>query len=475
MGVTGLTLAVVGAAARSDRPRWTLVAMVAALLWLALGAYTPLFGVLYAHVPGFASFRGHSKFIVQAAVFLAMLAGIGVDGLLRAPRPHGALATALLALGLALAGAGLWVRGASDPGGWWGTAMAAMATTGELYALEPSAYGEPAFVRRAAVGAGDALLLAAAVSIVLAAVYWSLRHAPRAAYGLAALAVGEVLLFARANRPTFDLAEAERPARARFLAAQPGDFRVLGLDLSNVAMSVGADDLWGYDPIVLRRYAELIAFTQNADPDDTTMYVDFTRVHPLYRLLRLRYAFVPGRGTAAVEDPLPRLLLVDDWALVTGRDRVLAALADPSFEPRRRVLLETAPDPLPEPGGGAGSVRLVAASTDELTVEADLPRAAILLITDAYSSGWRAVALPGSTQDAYAVLPADWALRAIPLRGGRHRLRLEYAPAAFRIGAWISTVALAIYVVVLAWYWSVVVGTSRSSKVSRPHGPHSAS
>ena len=45
--------------------------MVLLLLVLALGAHTPLFKFLYAWVPGFNRFRGNSKFLFLASLFLA--------------------------------------------------------------------------------------------------------------------------------------------------------------------------------------------------------------------------------------------------------------------------------------------------------------------------------------------------------------------------------------------------------------------
>ena len=89
-----------------------------------------------------------------------------------------------------------------------------------------------------------------------------------------------------------------------------------------------------------------------------------------------------------------------------------------------------------------GTARIVDSSAGQLTVEANLPHPAILLITDAYSNGWRARPLAGSVQRAYRVVPANYVLQAIPLSQGHHRIQIEYRPAAFRAGAWISLAAL---------------------------------
>ncbi len=69
----------------------------------------------------------------------------------------------------------------------------------------------------------------------------------------------------------------------------------------------------------------------------------------------------------------------------------------------------------------------------------------LLLVTDSYSRYWRAVALSGSSQSKYQVMPADYTIIAVPLGAGHHRLRLEYAPSGWIIGRWISLASLLLY------------------------------
>jgi uncharacterized membrane protein YfhO len=87
-----------------------------------------------------------------------------------------------------------------------------------------------------------------------------------------------------------------------------------------------------------------------------------------------------------------------------------------------------------------------------LIVEADLPRPAILLITDAFSNGWRAKPLEGSAQRAYQVLPANYVLQAVPLSAGHHRIQLEYLPSAYQKGKWISLVSIVAFLIGTGWY-----------------------
>ena len=143
---------------------------------------------------------------------------------------------------------------------------------------------------------------------------------------------------------------------------------------------------------------------------------------------------------------MPHLQLVQEYRVISGRDEILQAMDSPSFDPRQQVILETEPNPAPQPSAEKGTVTLLDSSANQLTVEADLPHPAILLITDAYSDGWRARPLDGSAQHTYDVLPANYVLRAIPLSQGHHHIRIEYAPIGFRVGTWISILSLAGFV-----------------------------
>jgi len=459
IGVTGAALALYGAACGPPGTR-VAVLVVVVLSVLALGAYTPLFPLLYNSVPGFNKFRLSALFIFPVALFLALLAAIGMDRLLTAPRRTVAMAALLCGAACTSAASGFLIQtsATAGPDGAWGHIMnkiaRAAAATNEIN-IALSSYQSAAFIQQAGATAARSLFWCSGLCLLLAVLFSLAGRSARVASVIGLVAVVEVFVVARNTKVTFDLAEVRPTAMRQFLAQHPGDYRIFQFINSNSAIASGACNIWGYDPLLLKRYAEFMAFSQGADPDKATMFVHFSRLHPLYRMLRCRYGFGFGEGDTRIEeikDPLPRLQLVGDWSLATNRERAFAALSDPSFDPRHTVILETAPEPKPVRSQKPGTVRLVDASTDHLTIEADVPQPAILLITDSYSSGWRAVALPGSVQQQYQILPANYVLRAIPLAAGHHHLRVEYAPLGFQVGKWISLVALVIYAGVSAWY-----------------------
>jgi hypothetical protein len=280
------------------------------------------------------------------------------------------------------------------------------------------------------------------------------KHDTRALHGIVLLGVAEMFLFARAARPTFDSASVINQDEISFLDQHPGDYRIINRFNPNSAMSTGASDLWGYDASVVRRYAEFVAWSQGGDPDSATQDVNFKWADPLYSMLRLRYVLLPQPGNFQAFEietpPMPHVQLVSKYRIAKNRDAIFHDLRSPDFAPRTEVILETEPDPLPVPTETSGDVKIVAASTDSLTIEADVVQPAMLLITDVYTSSWRAVSLPGSVQSNYHLQPANYILRAVPLMAGHHRLRVEYASSAFAVGKWISLGASVLFFV--AWW-----------------------
>jgi hypothetical protein len=458
IGVTGLFLAIYGAV-RGDRSiRRYSIAMILILIVFALGAYTPLFRVLYEYVFGFNKFRGMSKFIFQASLFLIMLSAIGLDRLIRAgPASRMTCAVILLAgIVIGFAGIAIWHFAKSGSIETWQEIMRSVDATGEP-TIPSWKYTDDEFVRGAVLFASKSLIFCAATCVLLSSMLFLLRVSRRMTFLLAALALMEVVVFAARARPTFDLGLTGIPDMVGSFANHQGGYRILNPLNPNSAMSWGHEDLWGDDPSLLLRYAEFMTFTQGQNPDYVSQDLGFSRPHPLYSMLRCRdvYLFIMGqvKEFPAKEKALvPWLQLIGDYRVVSGRDGIFAAMSSPQFDPRKMVILEQSPQPKPKRGGADGTVKLLDSSTDHLTIEAELPDPKILLITDNYAKGWQARALEGSDQEEYDVLPANYILRAIPLSAGHHRLRVEYVPSAFTVGKWISILSAVIYIGVLVWY-----------------------
>jgi hypothetical protein len=444
LSVTGFALAVYAAIYAERKTKWVPLTVIFAALLLALGSHTPLFRLLYDWVPGFDRFRSTSKFIFPASLFLLLLAATGLDRLLRQKRAESKFLIGMFAAAAVLGIAGLWTAETAS----WQSIMNKMQTTGETYLL-PQLYASASFVAKSQQSAAMSLFLAAGVCAVFGILLALGKRNVRVLYGIVGLGILEAFWFAHAARPTFDSSSIVNSEEKSILDQHPGDYRIINLFNPNSAMSLGAFDIWGYDPDVVRRYAEFITWTQGGDPNDATLYVRFTRFDPLYTMLRLHYVFAwHANKLETAEAPIPpmsHLQLVSNYRVLPDRDAIFTALRSETFDPTREVILERQPEPKPSPGENLGAARIVKSSTDALTIEADINRSAILLITDIYTPNWRVVSLPGSVQSKYQLLPANYILRAVPLATGHHLLRVEYAPLGFTIGKWISIGAVILF------------------------------
>ena len=448
------------------------------LLIMAFGAHTPLFKILFDYLPGFNKFRGTSKFIFFAALFLVLLAGMGLDALLNRAAGFsgsaisekkqysgrrwfllGAFPLSILIFALITAGFALYLRLSADnlqqAATCWQHILQGIAATGESY-LRGELFTQDAFIRKTASTSSMQLFIAAVI-LAVSAWIWSLAQNGRkmAVYGIFVLAVLEVFLMARLTLTAFDAQSANLPGLKQFAASIKNDARILNLWRPNSALSLPAFDLWGYDPGVPRRYAELITFTQGIDPKSASQYLQFHQYHPLLAMLRLRYIIVPEKeGLRIHEFPeaMARIQLVGQWQVANSDENILRTMSQTSFNPRNTIILEKPSPYLARTCPTPGTARIVSASTDHMVIEARLSCPESLLITDNFSHGWRAEAIGKNTGQQYEIMRANYTLMAIPLEAGYHLFKVSYRPAAFMIGAAISCVALLLYgVTVLVW------------------------
>lgn len=471
ISITGLALAVNGALYGKSSTRRFSITMILILFILALGGHVPLFNLLYQWLPGFSSFRGTSKFIFPLSIFLIMLAGIGLDELLRNKRQGLAAVLIVFAAGLILAVCYLLLALSTDGSmAWkfWKEMMQFIGETKESY-LPYHVYSDADFIRESVIFSSKHFMTAAVTCLVLSLLLFMVRYFKASVYLIFLLGFLEIFMFANHYATAFDIRKAAKgpDSVSRFIKTHPGDYRILNLANPNSAMSIGAQDIWGHDPGVSLRYAEFMSFMQGMNPDQATQYLSFQKSHRLFRMLRCRYIFFANEGqitAVEIKDPMERIQLVSDWQIVKQRDEIFREMEKSSFDPEKTVILEASPLLESASGGNIGNCRIEDASINHLVIKAKLERAALLLITDSYSRGWKATPLAGSAQTAYQVMPANYTLMAIPLSAGVHHLRLAYLPGAFIFGKWMSLLSLIIFLIILC---VAAVKSNRLQKIIR--------
>jgi hypothetical protein len=478
VSVTGAVLAGYGVFAARGRRKWHTLVIVIVTAILALGSATPLHHFLYLHLPKFGEFRGSSKFTFLTALFLCMLAAYGFDAFVHAARnSRRALAlvvtTAAVFLGMTIVGVIILLSARSGVAGWWGSALRAYLehlADGPVF-FDPRQFiklADPQFYRDAARVTATSILTGAGALLVALALLIASRRWPAAAYGLIAVVAVEMFLFARPTRAVTAANPALPPAWQTALKSIQPDQRVLVLDpgWTDYGMRDHFQAIWGYDPAVLRRYAEVMAVSQHADPDTVDQNLQFRQSSPgIFSMERLALILMddPRQPAIAAPNPMPVAALVPN-IMIRDRRKTLDMLVDSSFDPRYSVILEREPAIKPAGSLEMGSVGVSNETTDSLEIDATIKNPSILLITNNYSTGWRITPLlPGPPgQNGYELMPANWTQQAIPLAPGKHRLRLTYSPSAFRLGAILSSLSLLGYVA--AWILLLRRGRGRGRR-----------
>lgn len=466
IGVAACSLAIYGALGVEKKKRRFAVTFVVICLVLAFGSYTPLYRPLYHLLPGFSSFRGVSKFVFLAGLFMANLSAVGMDRALGARQisRKPALFVGAAAVAAAALGAVLWVSANSAHVGVWGVVMRNMPWSNPGYQYGQFGGGDvPVEVQRqTASDAAAQLCYAAGVAVFVAIAWFGARTQRRLAYALSAVAALELLIFAWGNRPTFDVTSItgmEKKLRVGLLdkvdAMRP-DRRVY-TPFPCVVLGADGYEAWGNDPMVLRRYAQFMGPGLSLSSEE-----GLTIPVPTWGMARVAAYAKSGAPTllSFQGKQLDRAQLIGAVKVIEDPPTLLKNLVDPSFDPARTVLVEKpiaqlAPADVAQPKASLGEVHLKDPdpSSDSIDVTADVKSSCLLLITDNYSAGWRARSLDESAPRQYEVVRADYTLRGIPLQPGKHHILVYYLPMAYVVGKWTTICSLLVYIGSGIWFW----------------------
>jgi len=276
---------------------------------------------------------------------------------------------------------------------------------------------------------------------------------------LLAIVTMEMLLFVHATSAESPLKAANYPPEWDQAVAQlgPGQRALITyLPASNLPLTNRFPGVWGYDPNGLRRWAEFMFASQGRSPSEADQYLQIRKLNlPFFQLAACQYALTmsPQSPVMVIPDPLPFATLIGDVRVVKDRDSILSAMGAGDFNPRQQVYLEQAPSVHVQPNSSPGSITALAITSDEWDVKATVSQPVICLISQSYDPGWHVESIETSAQASYEVMPANWALQAIPLSSGSHHFRLVYTPLGYRLGQWVSALSLVCF---LAWTLIVI-------------------
>ncbi len=409
---------------------------------LSLGGEAVWQGWLYWLVPGFDHLRAPARFIVLGDFGLALLAINGVQWLLSS-----------------------WRETEKRRFLHWRHTMT-VALAGALALLLPLFYfalltgqdKDPVIFRRIAA-ATNSVAWAALITGLWLALLWLRPPRPRRWFTAALLILLFFELSAQANvdmGPHNPTTSFDHPALVAFFHNDAALFRI---DSDH-----GINNYWAPDTAALHRLQDIGGIY---NPLTLTAYRRFrTLAKPgsaLYNFLNVKYLLLRKTDTAPAgfvpvnqNDPqltvylnrakLPRMQLIYRVRVAPDEKRVWDALADPTFDPQKEVVLVRVPArPL---GGPAGShLQLIGYSAQQVSVAVTLDSPAYLVISDVWYPGWQALL----DSREVPLLRANGAFRAVYLPAGKHHLVMTFRPAGWTYGWLLFSTAVLSCLLFFGW------------------------
>lgn len=419
--------------------------MALVALVLAFGQNTPIYPWLFHHVPGFGLFQAPARFLSLYTLGTAVLAGIGAEALILRGRGGRRWVRLGLIVGPALVIAGLAGQAflpqmrlsLGDGALWLGAGLSGSALLARWRPRQAQGLGRWQAAVLAFIAA-DLTLADFELNPTVDA--WIYRQPTQTA----------ALLQAEGGR-TFIFQEDEYELKFRrffrfdSFAPPPGGWlAVRQTQLPNTGMIAGLMSANNFDPLLVGRYADLLAALEAA-PDPT----------PLLRLMGVTAVISPrnlpgyeriyrGEGFAIyrVPDPLPRAYLVTNVRRAADGAEALALITRADFDPRREAVVEGLPTDL---GSGLNGFQAVHPADvhdgwNMVSVRVEAPGSALLVLSDTDYPGWQAF-VDGAPAP---ILRVNYAFRGVALLGGAHEVVFRYTPDSFTWGGYISLLSLAV-------------------------------
>ncbi len=431
LGILSLVLIVVGVAApRRGGSRFFAVVGLVALVF-SFGAVTVVHGLMWVMLPILDKARVAVRSLFVFSFAAALLAGWGMDALLRGGRRAERLAQSIERLGRHALG-GLLLLGVA---------------LGLLVHYQ---------VVQADLDAYFLLVIMVALSWLALALGRLRRVAPRAWYLVAmAVLLFDVLSYGVGNFALvrdFDDRTNWAPelyyretGAIRFLRDQPGYFRV---ENRREAIPPNFGDVWSLFGVG--------GFGSSIPTDYyTTRSLGWVPPSRLYDMFNIRYIVTTdtigtlplvydgdlAKGDRKVyENPhaLPRVWLVHRATQLSPGEATRQRLLAADFDPAQEAVVAS-PVQLPVAGAG-GTASIIEYTLHAIAIQVDTPVDALLVTAENYYPGWR-VRVDGQEAE---VVRVNAALRGVRVPAGRHAVIFSYEPRSVRWGAAITGVTLAL-------------------------------
>ncbi len=428
---------------------WFFGATAVVSLLIALGRFAPFYPLLFRAFPGATLFQGPARLLSVYTLAVGALASIGTEQLLGGNRLRWTGRILIVAaLGVLVAvSAGVMLTGVRAvfvrPVIQFGVMLGVSAACLAFRPLSPLAGGR-------ASGRREAIWQAALIGVValdLLVADWRLNPTTDPSLYHERTASAQVVRASDGGRILWFATDEDKVKFERYLSFKgfgPEDVEHW-LDaretlLPNMAMIERVSSTNNFDPLLVGSYNDLMSLLNNLPGSEALRLAGAMDTHYVVSPRELPLPVVYRGPEVAIyrnEGALSRAWIVPQARAVSDS---LAALADPSFDPRKVVLLELADAPaLPVTDYAAGfSSVTLRDSPNAVTIRAVSESGGFLVLADTFYPGWQATL----DERPVEILRANYGFRAVVFPPGEHTVVFQYVPLSFSVGAVVSLATL---------------------------------
>lgn len=243
----------------------------------------------------------------------------------------------------------------------------------------------------------------------------------------------------------------------------------------------------GYDPFYIRRYGELLTSTENGIVPETIQRANANLANgfgeenlrdnkyrqKIMNLLGVKYivhkkpqdnfahdqtfddsiySLVWHENNLQVyenKDVLPRAFMVNNYVVMENDEEIIDTIYDESFDPLSQIILEEDPNLESVDKELDYELSIDAYGKNKVIISLETDSEALLFLSDSYFPGWKAYVDDLEVK----IYRADYALRAIKVPKGTHKVEFSYLPYSFSLGLWVSLVSLGSALFIIVFYY----------------------
>lgn len=447
MGLVPMLLFFFGLAASRDRNRWFWLGVIVVAAFLAAGRFTPVYEFAYEWLPGLNRFRSPATILVFMTWSAAIVAARGLEAFVERVRDDEGRWGYLLVLLFAVPAFGICALLLAAPELDWPV----LRSLDLPLVRKPQSSAATVFASLQRTTLFAALACAALAVLAATETRWLRdRTVPRV------LALGALFVLAfvdpRAHESRYIKAAAVRPFQLFLLdhwsdsvtKKLPPPVRGIetGNERSNRMIARGIATLHGYHPVHLQAYLDLLdLYAQNHAQLGRLVFEQFVLTPekhspgPEYR----RVAADRGAVLWLREPPPLYAYFPDEVEAVADRETLLSRMAADDFHPYRRSLTLDPALAWSANETSTATARVITHTPNriELAVAASAER--LLVVAELTAPGWECILDSGRRIRLSTV---NYAFRAMRVPSGNHRITLAYRPFSFRLGLYLTLVAV---------------------------------